>query len=124
MMSSSSVLSPPPYMLQYVTPALTRMADQNPVADNHATILSNTSSLPAGVPLLSSSHLSIMGGVDHEAFGERVCQRDAALPWTRKQIQLYSSLPIDIVRIVFEKAMEDEPLPVHLLRLSQQVRRW
>ncbi|EKM81746.1 hypothetical protein AGABI1DRAFT_105227 [Agaricus bisporus var. burnettii JB137-S8] len=33
-------------------------------------------------------------------------------------------LPLDIVRIVFEKAMEDEPPPLHLLRVSHQVRSW
>lgn len=37
---------------------------------------------------------------------------------------LFSNLPIDLVRLVFEKAMEDKPKPLHLLRVSHQVHQW
>jgi hypothetical protein len=110
--SSPNILAPDP----------TRVM-KNQVAGNHA-ILSTASSSPAGGALLSSYHLSVMDDVDHREFEEHVYLWDSTLPWTPKQIQLYSSLPVDIVRIIFEKVMEDEPPPVHLLRVSHQVRRW
>lgn len=45
-------------------------------------------------------------------------------PWPDKQTQLFSDLPLDIVRLVFEKAMEDKPQPLYLLFVCQQVRQW
>lgn len=35
-----------------------------------------------------------------------------------------ASIPVEILRIIFEKAMEDEPLPVHLALVSWQVKGW
>ncbi|KAF9447729.1 hypothetical protein P691DRAFT_95278 [Macrolepiota fuliginosa MF-IS2] len=45
-------------------------------------------------------------------------------PWTDEQVRLFSNLPLDIVRLVFERAMEDRPRPLHLLRVSRQVCHW
>ncbi|KAF5362281.1 hypothetical protein D9756_002386 [Leucocoprinus leucothites] len=39
--------------------------------------------------------------------------------WTRSR-----SIPLDIARLIFEKVMEDTPIPVHLALVSRQVQHW
>lgn len=55
---------------------------------------------------------------------------DINYPWfwqmvpSKQEVQLYSNLPLDIVRSIFDMAMWDRPQPSHLLLVSREVKSW
>lgn len=65
-------------------------------------------------PLQPSMHRRQILTEEELAKGEDVEQEEKTFP----------DIPLDIARLVFEKAMEDSPIPVHLALVSRQVQQW
>lgn len=40
------------------------------------------------------------------------------------ELMVFPGIPVEIVRVIFEKAMEETPTPVHLSFVSKQVQQW
>lgn len=40
------------------------------------------------------------------------------------ELTVFPGIPVEIVQLIFEKAMEETPTPVHLSFVSKQVQQW
>jgi hypothetical protein len=49
---------------------------------------------------------------------------DSGSPGPRAVPEVFPGMPVDVARLIFEKAMEDSPMPVHLALVSRQVQQW
>jgi hypothetical protein len=88
---------------------------------------------PQSIPRRNKSLLNIAALPREDYFGYRekdVAFYDIGYPWfwqtipSKQEVQLYSNLPLDIVRSIFDMAMWEYPKPVHLLLVSQEVKSW
>lgn len=62
---------------------------------------------------------TILPGLTWEEMEPSQAKNGKDREWTRPR-----DIPLDIARLIFEKAMEDTPAPVHLALVSRQVQHW